>query len=329
MPAPLATTADRLAPEGIIRTCTRCSAELPLNPVNFFHRNNGWIDARCQDCRRAVDAANRTRRAEGAGVRAGRKFGIEVEFIGTSYSAVVREMQARGLTASYEGYTHRIRQGAWKVVTDGSVSNVYELVSPPLRGAAGRREVKLACEALAAAGARISRSCGLHVHHDIHDLDATHVGRLARLWANNQRAINGLVAPSRRNSRWAAPLRTDEVERLEALDTSRYSGNLQLAVRSLYIDRYRSLNFDCFPRYGTVEVRQHQGTIAADKILAWIEFGQAMIRFAKSADALTTEPTADALVERLGRYGMEASTVTFLKRRAAFFARRTRTAVAA
>jgi predicted RNA-binding Zn-ribbon protein involved in translation (DUF1610 family) len=208
-----------------LRQCTRCGAVLPVTEANFFHRrrNNGalWIDTRCQPCRRTVDRENRRRRAAGNPVRprrsitSTRKFGIEIEYIGDS-SPVAREMVARGLRCAREGYNHQVR-GGWKIVPDGSISGGFELVSPPLSGDAGFREVELACEALEAAGARINRSCGLHVHHDANDLDAPALGRLFRGWFLNQGNVDWLVAASRRGSQWARPLAAREVR---AADTA-------------------------------------------------------------------------------------------------------------
>lgn len=330
MPAPLTIPADRrsLAVDGLVyRTCSRCGSERPLNPANFFHRNNGWIDARCQDCRRAVDAQNRVARRNGAGQRTGRKFGVEIEFIGSG-RAVADAMRALGLTCNVEGYNHRVRRNAWKIVPDGSVSRGMELVSPPLSGSAGQTALRKACQALHAAGATINSACGLHVHHDITDLNAAAIGKLARTWHDQQRNINGLVARSRRDSQWARPFRASEIEGLETLPADHTGERLQRSVQMLYIDRYRALNFSSFPRYGTVEVRQHQGTTNASKILAWIEFGQALIRSAKSTDAVTPIDTP-SLVDALRSHGLKDSTAEFLQERARYFAGTRRTAVAA
>jgi hypothetical protein len=46
-------------------------------------------------------------------------------------------------------------------------------------------------------------------------------------------------------------------------------------------DRYRSLNLTAFAQYGTVEVRQHEGTLDSNKILAWVQYGQTVIESAK------------------------------------------------
>lgn len=331
MPAQTA-TADQLTAEGVIRTCTRCGFQGPLTPENFFHRvdrstgETTWVDRRCQTCRRAVDAANRAARRAGQGVRARRsaietrRFGIEIEFVGASHSAVVREMTSRGVACAYEGYNHSVPSG-WKIVTDASVSGGYELVSPPLSGQDGFDQLRKACEALSAAGARVDRRCGLHVHHDARDLDGAAIVRLFRGWRSNQPATNGLVAPSRRNSQWAAPLSVADVDRVAALPNGRVTRDIARRFLS-YVDRYRSLNIAPYVRQGTIEVRQHQGTIAYAKIAAWVAFGQAFFA-AAAAGEIETAADAAGLVDVLSRTGrLPAAHAETLRRRAAHFAGR-------
>lgn len=308
------------------RVCRTCSAALPLNAANFYHRFDRtgeltWVDARCMTCCRRRDAE--TRAARRARRRSGttRKFGVEMECI-VDYRALRAEMTRRGLNVDCPGYTHRVIAGQWKIVRDASVPSGWELVSPPLSGPAGIEELKQACESLAAVGARVNRSCGLHVHHDVGDLRGSEFTRLLRAWSNNQRNIDGLVAPSRRGGQWAMPLTSADVDvatdRIPADATTR-------GIRDHlgYTNRYRSLNVQAFPRYGTVEVRQHQGTTNFAKIAAWIAFGQAFIEWAKTDAPVDSELTTDALVDRLATSGgLAPDNATALKSRAAHFARR-------
>lgn len=316
------------------RTCSANIAHsepvtLPLTEANFFHRRraNGtlYIESRCQACRRMRDREVRRLRAAGMPVRARRatrtlaerRFGIEIEYIGRS-SEVAREMEARGVRCSVEDYNHRVRSG-WKIVSDASVSGGYELVSPPLRGEEGLRQLKIACDALDAAGARVDRQCGLHIHHDVHDLDAPAFGRLFRGWSRNQRNTDSLVAASRRGSQWARAHSDAEIRRIESL-SSMDDGSVRRMLSGM--DRYRSLNAICFPRYGTVEARQHQGTINAKKIGAWVRYGQAMIDAAVAGDVPAAGSTSE-LLDALTGHGLPAADATYLKARADHFSGRT------
>jgi len=275
----------------------------------------------CDQCtgptarRQRVSRAARRVTGTVAAVAGNRKFGVEIEFIGAAMSRVAQELRNRGLGCDLPGYSHRVLS-TWKVVSDASLpSGGGELVSPPLRGAAGLEQLRLACEALEAAGARVSRSCGLHVHHDVNGLNAPALGRLFRNWMDTQSATDQLVSASRRGTRWAAPLTHRDVERVESLRSTARD-----AVRShfAYVDRYRSLNVAAYPRYGTVEVRQHQGTISFTKIAAWVAYGQAQINAAVAGVTLASV-TAHDLLDTLAAHGLSADQVTYLKQRAGHF----------
>jgi Putative amidoligase enzyme. len=96
-----------------------------------------------------------------------RLWGVEIEFLDTvNREDVARKMTEKGVLCYVEGYNHTTR-GHWKVVTDASCG--YELVSPPLKGEEGFRQLKIACEVLNELGAKVDKRCGLHVHHDAND----------------------------------------------------------------------------------------------------------------------------------------------------------------
>jgi hypothetical protein len=95
-------------------------------------------------------------------------------------------------------------------------------------------------------------------------------------------------------------------------------------------DRYRSLNLQSFGLYGTVEIRQHQGTLNATKALAWVAYGQAMIAWARAIAPESSNPSATVavptvatiqeLIGTLESVGMESTTAAFLLNRAEHFA---------
>jgi len=330
MPAAYTLPTDRidLASGATIRTCRLCGHQGPLNLDNFYRRNDeAPFEDRCQTCRRARNREVARLRRAGTPVRAGRaiatarKFGVEIEFCGATNYELERALRARGLTANVESYGHRTPRG-WKIVTDASVLGGYELVSPPLSGAEGLRQLKLATEALAEIGARVDRRCGLHVHHDVSDLSGADFARLFRGWSANQQATNGLVAPSRRNSNWAAPLTAYDLNVLTGAPADAVGVD---ALRNFLRvpDRYRSLNIAAYGRQGTVEVRQHQGSLSYAKIAAWIAFGQAFIAAAKTGEEIEVAADAPALVEILSRTGaLPAAQAETLRRRASHFSGR-------
>lgn len=329
MPAAFTLPTDRLdiASGETIRTCRLCGHEGPLNLDNFYRRNaEAPFEDRCQTCRRARNREVARLRRAGQPVRASgveRKFGVEIEFVGVGYEDVIREMTARGVRVYFAGYTHRVDAASWKIVRDGSVPLGWELVSPPLSGRDGLTQLRQACAGLAAAGARVDRRCGLHVHHDVGDLSGADFRRLLHGWSRNQRATNGLVAPSRRNSQWAGPLTREDLSRADSLPADAVGVDGLRGYFGGYRDeyrRYRSLNVESFPRYGTVEIRQHQGSMNYEKIAAWVAFGQAFIAAAKAGDVETAQD-APGLVEVLSRTGrLPAAYAAILRTRAAHFA---------
>jgi hypothetical protein len=81
--------------------------------------------------------------------------------------------------------------------------------------------------------------------------------------------------------------------------TARYENSARQVTD--YMDRYRALNFNAYAKYGTVEVRQHQGTLNADKIINWIKFGQSVIAAAVAGtvcEAITGEELLTLLAEQ-------------------------------
>lgn len=253
----------------------------------------------------AVETPARPRRRRARGER---RFGVEIEFIGDRF-ALGYAMRAEGLSCSDEGYNHHTRSH-WKIVSDATVDGGAELVSPPLYGEDGKRQIEAAGRALASSGCSANRTCGLHVHHEVTDLSLASFGRLFRLWYQTQVGIDELVSPSRRNGQYSHHLTETDVRRCESLSTM----SREFARTHLIGDRYRSLNVQCYSSYGTVEVRLHQGTVDAAKILAWVEFGQAMVAYASTDKDLFTTDKAVMILLRLDT--MKSEVAVYLAERA-------------
>jgi hypothetical protein len=258
----------------------------------------------------------RRRRSTGA-----RRFGVEIEVFLPQATAAAALRNA-GLQAEVERYNHSTRSH-WKVVTDATVPGGCEVVSPPLTDWA---DVATAMTALREAGGRVDRRTGLHVHHEVADLDGAALARLVRMYADHSDELDGLVAPSRRQgqgsycgrlttamaARAAAVLETCTGATLAERQAQARNGRLQGAV-----DRYVTVNTWSYLTYGTVEFRQHQGTLSGAKAQAWVLLGQAMIRAAVEA---RTFPRG-GLVEGLAAAGCLATEpAEFLRRRAASLA---------
>lgn len=199
------------------------------------------------------------------------RFGVEIEYTGISREAAARAINDAGVAAQVEGYNHQTRSHV-KVIGDASVTGSRnnrggEVVLPPLAGEAGFDTVRKVCDALTDAGARVDRSCGLHVHVDTKGLTAEGIVRYAEALYAAQPMLRSLVSPSRRTGQWSRPTRSGMLHTFRSAVTG--------APRPGYggegIDRYTAINLTAYGRHGTIECRLHHGTLNGNKIVRWIE----------------------------------------------------------
>jgi carbonic anhydrase/acetyltransferase-like protein (isoleucine patch superfamily) len=287
------------------RRCTRCGHRR-RETSEYFSQSRGRFNSWCRECMRVY--ARERRAAQTNNLPNNRRFGVEIEFHG-SRSDAVRALNAAGIECEEEGYNHQHRSH-WKIVPDGSVSNGGELVSPILRGENGFAQIRTACRALRASGATVSLETGLHVHHDVAGLRVSAFKRMVHNWCDSQAAIDTLVAPSRRgHQNYTSPLTPWDLELVDSLD-SMTNARSRLGDHN---ERFRAFNVQAYGRHGTVEVRQHQGTLNADKIIAWVKFGQAFILAA--VDGTDIEATdGEELLAALGDH-LDSQLRTYLTER--------------
>lgn len=208
-----------------------------------------------------------------------RKFGVEIEFNACNggHEALVRKMREKGLECSFRGYTHENLVRAWKVVTDASCG--LELVSPPLKGMNGINQVKLACEALNEVGAKVDKRCGLHVHHDAADFTVKTFKNLYGLYIRFEESIDSVMPISRRgtNGQYCKSLRSFDSKTYESYINVLKNARSIAEIAAIFSTRYLKLNCQSYTRHGTVEFRQHSGTIDFDKMMNWIILTNVMV----------------------------------------------------
>lgn len=207
------------------------------------------------------------------------KFGVEIEFFGVTKNKVVEALNRAGIECHDEGYTHRVLN-YWKVVYDGSVNGEgtgdghgNELVSPVLYGEEGLKELELVLKVLSELGAKVDRTCGVHIHHDIQDLNLEQIKNIYRLYFKFQPTIDMLFPPSRRavnNPYYCKPITEVMIGRINA---ARSMEELRIQLN----DRYHTVNFCSFWRYGTIEFRQHAGSVDFEKIGNWVKITHRII----------------------------------------------------
>lgn len=213
-----------------------------------------------------------------------RKFGIEMEIVGIDRQTALQALRAIGVSVQDEDYNH-VTRAHWKLVSDASVYNGFEVVSPILSGEAGLEEARAVATALDDAGATANRSCGLHVHFDARDLSAGDIRTIVRRYARHEAEIDAFMPQSRRrnNSTYCRMV-------ADFLDARFENARTIEEMVSLQPGRYFKINLQSFPRYGTVEFRQHSGTVNAAKVVSWVRFLGDFIEACKSLNAPADAP---------------------------------------
>ena len=227
-----------------------------------------------------------------------RKFGVEIEFKGISQSAAAAALIHAGIAAEAQGYNHST-QRVWKVIIDTSCG--LEAVSPVLEGEEGLRQVATVCNALAAAGAQVDRTCGYHVHLDVADFELRHFKNLVKLWVKFEDVFDTFQPPSRRNNAnhycmsnlarfgmiYDGPSQSETCRRaFEAIEAA----DSMHALGELFSSRYHKLNVQAYFRHRTIEVRHHAGTINADKAVNWVRLMMEVYETARKAKTVRVRP---------------------------------------
>lgn len=253
-------------------------------------------------------------------VASNRTFGVEAEFFGITPQTAVDALTAAGISASYEGYTHRITTG-WKIVTDASVNRTgtgtggLELVSPILQGEAGLAQASLAVSTLLRAGGKVDRSCGLHVHVGMNRLTGADIMKVLDLYSANQSHINSIIARSRQTNSYCSPLNLGAGSRYNSYDEVRRAVTPeQIKVAARQFGRYSVVNVSSYATYGTIEFRQHQGTLNGEKVASWVKFLLALIETAVAMPVASQN--FGSLTDLMNATSLGDETKSFLNRRA-------------
>lgn len=199
-----------------------------------------------------------------------RTFGVELECYHKTNRNIINDaieiLRANGIAVrDFSGYTHTV-SNEWHITTDSSLNGGYtmEVVSPVLKGQEGIDEVKKVVDILDnTLGCRVNRSCGTHVHQGANDFRSDDLERAFKNYKNNEHLFDSLVPASRRgDARWCHTLE-------------------DVGYNSWGSTRYVKLNKCSYVKYGTLEYRQHSGTLNGDKLDHWIKLTNCMMELAK------------------------------------------------
>lgn len=207
-------------------------------------------------------------------------FGVEIECTDVIQSYLIASAAAKGVTVRCENYNHRDNETYYKVVSDGSLmgENTAEVVSPILQGKKGLESLKNVCAALNEIGARVNRTCGLHIHLDAKKMSIYHWRNLYINYARLENIIDSFMPKSRRanNNGYCR-----SIALMPRLEQTILSCNTVEDITNYFCSRYYKINSESYHRHGTVEFRQHSGTVDFEKICMWLTFLQKLLAYSK------------------------------------------------
>jgi Ca2+-binding EF-hand superfamily protein len=213
-------------------------------------------------------------------------------------NSIVKKFRENGLDVQAEGYNHNTRN-YWKLVPDASISaqqgdslrgdSGIECVSPVLSGKKGIVDIKKAIRSLVGAGASINKSVGYHAHFGIGGLSIEHLRNLLYNYRGFEPIVDTIMLDNRRGavnssseSQWAKSLYRkypNENDFWQLLESCQTISDIQSQV--FRNDRYQKTNLMAYGRYGTIEFRQHGGTLEEDTIIYWLYWLHFLIQVSK------------------------------------------------
>lgn len=200
-------------------------------------------------------------------------FGVEIEILvpeAHSTRSIAQYLRDNGIKADY---THnpldKVESGSWKVTTDSSCG--YEIVSPVLLGEKGLREVEKVVKLLKVI-AKVNTKCGLHVHIGAQNLTAWDVRNILLRYQNAEKTIDSIMPKHRQKSNCPHAMSLWVTHYYYSLTKLPKDKVTLKALIALQHDRYSKLNLHSLALHGTIEYRQHSGTLSAKRVTNWIQF---------------------------------------------------------
>lgn len=203
-------------------------------------------------------------------------FGVEIECFNANTHDLINAGTENNIEIHSEGYNHTDNKKYFKLVPDGSISGnePNEMVSPVLSGSKGIKAVENACKALNSVGARVNKSCGLHVHIGAEKLTGEQYVNVFKNYQKLEKVIDTFMAESRRADNGFY------CRSLNQIDFSDYH-SVQDVIYRVGCCRYYKVNALSYSRHKTIEFRQHQGTTNFKKISNWIKFCAKLVNYSR------------------------------------------------
>lgn len=204
-------------------------------------------------------------------------FGVEIECYHANRTELLLTATSEGVKLESQGYNHTDSRETFKIVSDGSLSGVdnNEIVSPVLKGSkAGFDQIKRITRCLDNVGARVNRTCGLHVHIGAKNLTFEQYLNVFKNYKALESLIDTFMPESRRgnNAYYSQGLQRFDFSNVQNHnDLERMLGN-----------RYYKVNAFSWARHSTIEFRQHSGTTDYNKISNWVKFCAKLVAWSRN-----------------------------------------------
>ena len=215
-----------------------------------------------------------------------RKFGVELEcFIPDNDSDIISEVRSHGVEMTHTGYNHDT-VSYWKSLYDSSIRPDYgfiqkEYVSPPLEGDKGLKDLCVVCDVIKKNNGRTNYSTGTHIHLDASDLAPQDLAKIIYFYGKFESQFDALFGDTRKASRnrfCKSVRRFVNYCKYSGFEYFSNIGRLERVMKT----RYVKVNVYSYLKHGTIEFRQHDGTLDGQDLTMWIKLCTRVVDFVKN-----------------------------------------------
>lgn len=144
----------------------------------------------------------------------------------------------------------------------------------------------------------LSNRCSFHVHLDFSHKTLYDLIRFITVYSMFEQYFFSAAGPERRGNHFCVSLKEAETF-VDGMIKSLSSGDFSFAQPE--DNRYMALNLAALYKFGSVEVRLHEGVSDPDKIFAWVDVLYELLQYAKN----NYEDTPQELIEQVSMNGFE------------------------
>lgn len=224
-----------------------------------------------------------------------RGFGVEIECFGVSRKELQGRLIGHGFITVLEEQKSQKVIPLWTLNVDNTIKgeDSVEVISPILNGWWGLEKTRCMIASLESIGCQVNDSCGFHVHWDASDFTGDNLLSLLKLYTKFEWTIDGLVDAHRRYNicRYAQTLLKEaDLDWIDQLGENKLAVTIASNFQEFYsLDntdtipsaRHHKVNICSLLKHGTVEFRQHHGTLCWQEAVDWIVLTQLIVNKAR------------------------------------------------